>query len=111
MMSANGTTLPVLRGRLPAELAKAGRALPITVQRRLPAQRKQPNRHVMRLTVVLRAAAAARSRRPVAVRAAPQYPAVIPASPAPKPLKAPRPKKRGSGLLKKAQAFMRYMAD
>ena len=64
--------------------------------------------HVMRMTVVIRAVAVARSRRPVVVRAARQLPA---APPAPEPAKAPRPKKRGSGLLKKAQAFMQYMAD
>ena len=111
MMSANGTTLPVLRGRPPAELARVGHRVPMTAQRRLPVRRKQPNKHVERMTVVIRAVVVARSKRHAAVRAAPRYTAALPEPPAPKQPKAPRPKKRGSGLLKKAQAFMRYMAD
>ena len=108
MARATGPMLPVLRGRPPAELASMGRRVPVMARRKPLVRRRQPNRHVMRLTVVIRAVAVARSRRPLVVHATSRLPA---APAAPKPLKAPRPMKRGSGLLKKAQAFMRYMAD
>ena len=111
MTRASGTTLPVLRGRPPAELARVGHSVPVTAQRRLPVRRKQPNKHVERMTVVIRAVVVARSKRHAAVRAAPRYTAALPVPPAPKPSKVLRLKKAGSGLLKKAQAFMRYMAD
>lgn len=105
MQTVIGSRMPVLHGSAPVALRRMGQRVDVVERRD---ELKELREQVAGLTAAFQAIALTQSQLPVVVATAPQYPAV---PPAPHMLEAPRAKKHDAGLLEKAQAFMRHMAD